>query len=47
VPFPEDSRTVLDAVAKAPPPEDFAKRPHLVLELDGSKPEGYLFKLTF
>jgi hypothetical protein len=29
------------------PPEDFAKRPHLVLELDGSKPEGHLFKLTF
>jgi hypothetical protein len=30
-----------------PPPEDFAKPPDLVLELDGSKPEGHLFKLTF
>ena len=29
------------------PPEGFAKPPELVLELDGSKPEGHLFKLTF
>jgi DNA repair exonuclease SbcCD ATPase subunit len=31
----------------ASPPEDFTKAPHLILELDGSKPEGHLFKLAF